>query len=513
MYIVTSEEMRRLDRQAIETVGLPALLLMENAGRAVADEVQQFIRNQPERRRTERWLVLAGKGNNGGDGLVAARHLQEAGIAVDVAYADSPARFGADLAFQHKTASRLGIPSFVYQPDTLPWNAYTGVIDALLGTGSSGAPRGRYASLIREANGSGLPIVAVDIPSGLNADTGELHDPCIRARLTVALAFLKRGLVQYPGAETAGEVVTRPIGIPSRFAEEAGIRTLLVTERVLESHLALTPGAERPADSHKGTYGHVLLAAGTHRMSGAGLLCARASLRAGCGLATWALPASLVPHLIGRLPEVMLAGLPDAGNGDWAEVSADEVLALAEDRDALALGPGMGRYADDSQWLRAIWEGARCPLLLDADALNMLADAPDFALWPRREAPTVLTPHPGEMARLAKLTTADVQRDRIGIARRYAQEHGVTLVLKGARTVVATPKGVVYVNTTGNPGMAKGGTGDVLSGVIASLLAQGMSAEQAAVYGVWRHGAAGDRAAEVRSSRDSLLASDLIENL
>lgn len=513
MYIVSSEEMRLLDRYTIEQIGLPAALLMENAGRAAAEEVLHWTSETSKSGRPQRWLVLAGKGNNGGDGLVAARHLQDAGIAVEVAYAEPPEEFSVDLAFQHEIAERLSIPSFVYRPDTISWGAYSGVLDALLGTGSKGDPRGPYAGLIREANASGLPILSLDIPSGLDADTGFLHDPCIRAKRTVALAFLKRGLIQYPGAEAAGDVVVRPIGIPTRFAELAGVRTLELNADTLASHLALDPLAERAADTHKGTYGHVLLAAGTHRMSGAGLLCARAALRSGCGLATWAVPASLVQHLIGRLPEVMLAGLPDAGHGDWAEVSADEVLALTEGRSALALGPGMGRYADDTQWLRAIWEGAACPLLLDADALNMLADATDFDEWPRREAATVLTPHPGEMARLANCTASDVQRDRIGIARRYAEERGVTLVLKGARTVVATPQGIVYVNKTGNPGMAKGGTGDALTGVIASLLAQGFSAEQAAAFGVWRHGTAGDLAAAKRPGRESLLASDLIEEL
>ncbi|WP_144936969.1 NAD(P)H-hydrate dehydratase [Paenibacillus sp. 32O-W] len=512
MYVVTSEEMRRLDGHTIQRIGLPALVLMENAGRAVAEEVLAVSRESAAKRR-QRWLVLAGKGNNGGDGLVAARHLIESGLDIDITLAEPAGLFSADMAVQHEIIGKLGIPMFNYKPGEIRWEVYDGVIDALLGTGTRGAPREPYAGLIREANASGLPIVAIDIPSGLDADTGMTHDPCICAVRTVALAFLKRGLVQPPGTGAAGRVVVRSIGIPVRLAEEQGIRTLLLDERTLSERLALDPRRGRPEDSHKGTFGHVLIAAGSLRMAGAGLLCANAALRAGCGLATWAMPASLVQHLLGRLPEAMLAGLPDAGHGDWAEVSAEQVLSLAEGRDALAIGPGMGRYGDDVQWLRAIWEGAQCPLLLDADALNMLADAPDFASWRKREAATVLTPHPGEMARLTGLSTAEVQRDRIGLARRYAEEHGVTLVLKGARTVVATPDGVVYVNTTGNPGMATGGTGDVLAGVIAGLLAQRLTAEQAAAFGVWLHGAAGDRAAAERSAPASILAGDLLRCL
>lgn len=248
-------------------------------------------------------------------------------------------------------------------------------------------------------------------------------------------------------------------------------------------------------------------------MSGAGLLCVHAALRAGCGLATWALPASFAPQAVGLVPEAMLASVADAGGRGWAGTEPQALLALAEGRSALALGPGLGRWPGDAEWLQAVWAGTRCPLVLDADALNALADAPDFAAWPRRAAPTVLTPHPGEMGRLTGAGIAGVQRDRIGAARSYAIEHGVVLVLKGARTVVAGPSGDVYINVTGNPGMSTGGAGDVLTGIIASLLAQGLSAEQAAAFGVYLHGAAGDRAAAKRPSPGSLLAGDIVDEL
>ncbi|WJH37073.1 NAD(P)H-hydrate dehydratase [Paenibacillus sp. CC-CFT747] len=514
MYIVTSEEMRKLDRHTIETIGLPALVLMENAGREIAREALELAREREAagHRLRKRWLILAGKGNNGGDGLVAVRHLLEAGVRAEVVYAEPPEALAGEAAVQRDIAARLGVPSFVYGTKEIPWDGYDGAIDALLGTGAKGAPRGPYAALIREANAAGVPVVAADVPSGLDADTGAVHEPCLRAERTVALAFLKRGLVQFPGAEAAGSVAVRPIGIPSALAEEHGVRVQLVTEAVL-AELGLDVSRKRSADSHKGSYGHALIAAGTQRMSGAGLLCAKAALRTGCGLATWAVPASLAPHLLGRLPEAMLAGIADAGHGDWTHVAADAITALAAERDALAIGPGMGRYAEDAQWLREIWEGADCPLLLDADALNMLAEASDFASWPRREAGTVLTPHPGEMARLAGTTTAEVQKDRIGHASRYASEHGVTLVLKEARTVIAAPDGRVYLNPTGNAAMAKGGSGDVLSGVIVSLLAQGLSDVQAACFGVYLHGLAGDRAAASRLTDSSLLPGDLVEHL
>ncbi|WP_027094654.1 bifunctional ADP-dependent NAD(P)H-hydrate dehydratase/NAD(P)H-hydrate epimerase [Cohnella thermotolerans] len=514
MYLVTSEEMRRVDRYTIDTIGIPSLVLMENAGRAIAEEAFRLL--GPGR---AKWAVLVGKGNNGGDGLVCARHLAEFGHEAEVVYAVPPEQLTGEAAVQRDIAARLGLPARTYAPGGIDWREYGGIVDALLGTGTAGAPREPYASLIREANASGLPIVAADIPSGLNADTGEAAEPCVRAAATVALAMMKRGLLLYPGAEMAGRVVVRAIGIPETAAATLGVKAFVLNERTLREKLGLDWPLRRAADTHKGTYGHALVAAGSRAMSGAGLLAAKAALRAGCGLVSWALPASLAAPLLGRLPEAMLLGVPDEGRGDWSAAAPEELAALAEGKRALVIGPGLGRFEGDASWLRTVWEATDgVPLVVDADALNMLASAgrdggEAFAAWPRRTAPVVLTPHPGEMARLAGLSVPEVQRDRIGLAQRFAERHGVTLALKGARTVVAAPDGTVYVNTTGNPGMATGGSGDVLAGIVGSLLAQGLDAVQAAAAGVYMHGAAGDRAAAARTSAASLLAGDIIESL
>lgn len=551
MKFVTSEQMRAIDRHAIEQIGIPAVALMENAGRAIAEEVLALCQlrregrlpEHPEERIRERhaaaigrgrdpdsdseekekektaehWLILVGKGNNGGDGLVCARHLADAGVQVSLLYAEEPERLGGEAGLQHRIAAALGLPGEAYTPGAVAAarsRGVTGIVDALLGTGAKGAPRGAYASLIREANESRLPIVAADIPSGLDADTGAVHDPCIQARITVCLAFLKAGLTQYPGARAAGDVVVRDIGIPRALppgiAAKAGV---LLTRQALRGELGVDPDRRREADGHKGTYGHVLLAAGSLTMSGAGLLAARAALRAGSGLVTWALPEALLPHVLGAVPELMLA--PAGGEaGAWDAAAAPELLRLLAARDVLAVGPGLGRFPGEDGFLRAVWEGAPRPLVVDADALNILAAANGLAAWQRRDAATILTPHPGEMARLAGLSTAEVQRDRIGLARRFAMQHGVTLVLKGARTVVAAPDGRVFVNVTGHPGMATGGSGDVLTGLIAGLLAQGLDAVQAAAFGVYLHGRAGERAAAARTGNPaSLLAGDLIEAL
>jgi NAD(P)H-hydrate epimerase len=479
---------------------------MENAGREVAKAAETFFGKQKKS-----WLVLAGKGNNGGDALVAARHLTEWGHRTEIVFAENPNKLRGDAAVQCRIANNLGIPMLEYGEQGIKWSEFDGIIDGLLGTGTSGPPREPYAALIREANSAGVPIVSIDIPSGLNADTGTVYEPCIGAAVTVTLAFLKRGLVQYPGKAVSGEVQIAPIGIPEAFADKHGVKTYLITERVLSERLGAKWTIPREADSHKGTYGHVLVAAGSRKMSGAGLLCTAAALRSGCGLATWAVPDKLADAVTGCVPEAMLAPVEDGGTGDWTTIPAQEVLSLAVGKDAVAAGPGMGRFPDGEKWVQALWEGVQGSLLLDADALNMMAEA-DYEKWPRRKAPTVLTPHPGEFARLLKRPVQEIQADRIGAASELAERLGVTLVLKGAQTVIATPEGAAFVNTTGNPGMATGGTGDVLAGMIAGLLAQGYDGPQAACLGVYLHGRAGDEAA-ARLGQSALIAGDLLDRL
>ncbi|BCJ86856.1 NAD(P)H-hydrate dehydratase [Effusibacillus dendaii] len=510
MHVVTSQEMRQLDHHTIDKIGIPALVLMENAGRETARVAADYFAKRAGADRKGRWLILAGKGNNGADAVVAARHLAEWGHHAEVVYAEPPETLRGDAAVQRDIAVRLGISCQLYQPDTIEWQRFDAVLDGLLGTGSKGAPRGPYAALIREANKSGLPILAVDIPSGLDADNGSLNAPCIRAEHTITFAFPKRGLVQQPGIGAAGQLTVVPIGIPAGLADQLGVKTFLLYEHTLRERLGVDPARPRQPNTHKGTYGHVLVAAGSRRMSGAGILCTKAALRSGCGLVTWAVPDHLLESLIGHVPEAMLAGVADEKRGDWSAVSPHELLALMEGKQAVVIGPGIGRFSEDFDWMKALWEGAACPLVIDADGLNMLAD--HLQKWPRRQAATVLTPHPGEMSRLMNLSVREIQADRIGTATQYAVEFGVTLVLKGAQTVIATPDGTAFVNTTGNPGMATGGMGDVLAGLIAGLLAQGHEAKQAACLGVWLHGRAGDQAAE-KIGQNALLAGDLIHFL
>lgn len=555
MYVVTADQMRELDEHVIGSWGVPSVSLMENAGKALAEEVLHLCQNRHSKEQihdgnapfsnkakeafnwwkgtrgqicsdgslrgekvsAEHWYILVGKGNNGGDGLVAARHLWEAGIGITLVFAGSPKELREDALLEYHTAEAIGIPSIVYtRQGKMVFSGGTGIIDALLGTGSKGAPRDTYASLIQAANDSGLPIVSADIPSGLNADTGTLYEPHIRAELTVCFALLKRGLTQFPGAEAAGQIKVRSIGIPPQLAEGRYRETVyLLTEDVLSEKLKVDLAQRRMEDGHKGTYGHVLLVAGTLPMSGAGLLSSRAALRSGCGLATWALPSGLLPHVIGAVPELMLAPAADGPQGTWNRDSAQNVIKLAQSRDVIAIGPGLGRFEEDTAWLRQIFEETDIPMVIDADGLNMLSEAGAdfFKHLESRKAPVILTPHPGEMARLIGMSTKDIQQNRIEHALSYSVKTGVTLVLKGSRTVIATPEGKAYINMTGHAGMGTGGTGDALTGVIASLLAQGYSAEQAAAFGVYLHGKAGEAAAMMRSHPAGVTAGDLTDCL
>ncbi|GGD57401.1 NAD(P)H-hydrate dehydratase [Paenibacillus nasutitermitis] len=541
-YLVTAQEMREMDRHAIEETGFPAMVLMENAGRAIAEEAAKLAGEWNKTSTTDRktngfrWLILAGKGNNGGDGLVCARHLTDLGHEAAILYAAHPDSLQAEAAQQRDIVRKLGLAELTLGTNgqdlqKIDWNQWDGIIDALLGTGSSGKPREPYASLIRAANESGLPIVSADIPSGLDADTGSVSEPCIRAALTVALAFCKRGLMQYPGAASAGKVVVRAIGMAADSPNLIGVNTYLLNKMGLSRRLGLEIPFNREQDTHKGTYGHTLIMAGSAQMSGAGLLCTRAALRGGSGLVTWMLPGQLIPMLTGLQPEAILRGLDDGGSGQWSSVQTAELLQTAKNKQAVVIGPGFGRWDGDVSWLRELLEGIGAPVVLDADALNMWADyIKETAVIPRRAGAepekgdavrylagrkglTIITPHPAEMARLCGLNTAEVQGDRIGISRQFSREQQVIVVLKGARTVIAAPDGDVYVNTTGNPGMATGGSGDVLAGIIGSLLAQGLEGIQAAALGVYSHGLAGDRAAAARPSNASLIAGDIIEAL
>lgn len=502
--VFTAEEMRRLDRRAIDTLGIPGATLMENAGRGTADEIGRLL---PRGGRGAHVVVVCGKGGNGGDGFVVARRLKQVGARVTVWLTAHPEGIGGDAGVKLRAMRRSGLRPVVVEDGQRLAEALGGadvVVDALLGTGARGAPSGETAAAIAAINASQRRVVSLDIPSGLPADGGPPEGPAVRADVTTTFAGLKRGLVTGAGLDWAGRVVVVDIGVPASEVRR-GVTTFVLEAADVARHLP-----PRPHSAHKGTYGRLLIVAGSVGKTGAAALAARAAMRAGAGLVTVATPASQQPIVAALLLEAMTEPVPETPARSVA-LKAREILdELAGARDAVAVGPGLGLDDDTQALARELAHDLRRPLVLDADALTALAGRLDTL----RGAPALrcLTPHPGELARMLGRSVADVERDRIETARAFATTYRVYLVLKGAGTVIAEPDGEVCVNPTGNPGMASGGTGDVLTGIIGALLARGLDPNAAVRTGVYLHGRAGDIAAG-RVGEEALIASDVIAAL
>ncbi|MHB1844128.1 MAG: NAD(P)H-hydrate dehydratase [Deltaproteobacteria bacterium] len=493
MRIHSAAEVKELDRIATGELGVSLSALMEAAGAAVAQAASARLRPGGG------CVVYAGPGNNGGDGFVAARLLREGGARVTIWLAGDPAKVtgAAKRALEQLGGPVLGGPPPALGPSDL-------AIDALLGTGLSRPPAERFTQAIEamaRGRALGARVVSVDVPTGLDADRGVPLGACVQADVTVTMAVSKRGLCLEPGASLAGELVVADIGIPA--AALARLRPS--AELLLEPEVRVL-FAPRPRDGHKGLFGHLLVVAGSPGKAGAAALCVRGALRGGAGLVTLAARPEVALSLWATAPEAMGLALPGEGPLSLADLPA--LRAAAEGKRALALGPGIPRGPETSALLGDLLSAFEGPALLDADALNAVAQ--DLAALGRAKGPLVLTPHPGEMARLAGQTIAEVQADRLGVALRFARAHGVVVVLKGARTVVAAPDGELSIVPTGNPGMSTGGTGDALAGLIGALLAQGLPPRDAARAGAYVHGLAGDLAARRRGER-GLIAGDVCE--
>ena len=506
MLVVTAEQMRLMDRLTIEKYGVPGLTLMERAGEAVTQSIlERFARNAKKG-----VLIVAGKGNNGGDGLVVARLLKKKRIPCEVVLLARAEELSIDAA--HNLRAFLKLKGKVKEISAegldllsarMSKNAL--IVDAILGTGIKNEVRGFFADAITLINAAGLPVVAVDIPSGLDTDKGEPLGAAIQAEMTVALGFPKLGEVIYPGVKYSGDLAVADIGLDERAVTEVSPQTELL-ER--EGIRWLVP--RREPDSHKGSYGHLLIIAGSRGKSGAAILASRAAMRSGAGLATLAAPRSLNNIFAGALVEVMTEPLRDSAAEEIEPLSDDEWRRMLERKDALLFGPGIGISHATQNILRWLLRNLAVPWVIDADGLNNLVLEIDRLRHAR--TPPVLTPHPGEMARLTGKSTAQVNADRVGIARSFAVEHRCYLVLKGARSVIATPDGRIFINPTGNPGMASAGMGDVLAGILTALLGQGLSPEDAMKLGVYLHGFVGDTVAGTKGPI-GLIASDIIDGL
>jgi NAD(P)H-hydrate epimerase len=508
MEVVTGEQMRRIDRHAIEDAGIPSLQLMEAAGRGVA---QALLEDYPDAA-SRGVVVLCGKGNNGGDGLVASRYLARAGVTPRVLLLARAADLQGDAAHNYRAAGKYGL-EVREVPDEGAWAtaqlvlAETAIVlDAILGTGATGGARDLARAVIRDLNRRRCSVVAVDLPSGIDADRAEVEGSALRAERTYTLCRPKLALVLDPGAVYAGAVRVIPIGIPDEV-----VRRVPTELEWIERTTAASLLPRRAAASHKGDYGHLLAVAGSRDRSGAAVLLARGALRSGAGLVTVATPASAQSRIAAQQAEVMTAPLAETVDGTLASAAVEAVLELASRRTALALGPGLGTDSQTRDAVRGIVGGCRVPLVLDADALNALAGTA-IARLPEFSRPVVLTPHPGEAARLLGVTTGDVQADRLDAARRLARDTGAVALLKGRQSIVARPDGRAAINASGNPGLATGGTGDVLTGMIGAFLARRLDGWQAARLAAYVHGDAGDRAA-ARRGQDGLIASDVVDEL
>ena len=505
--VVTAAQMQELERRTIGEGRIPATTLMELAGSGVAACIEQWVGTVSGKTIT----VVCGKGNNGGDGFVAARLLRRRRANVRVLTMASLSELSRDAALMYRQFVKVAGKSSVIpyrSKDTaraLLQESHL-LVDALLGTGLSSAVTGRYGEVIESMNEVNRPVVAIDLPSGLHADTGTAFGQAVRASLTVTFGLPKTGLYQNQGIDLSGNINLVDIGIPPSYVDAIKSHVTVITPQWVQGCL---PRRER--SGHKGTYGHAGIIAGSIGKTGAAALAAQAALRIGAGLVTVATPSSVNDILEAKLLEVMTLPMPETKARTLSRAALDRLLAFMTTRDAVAIGPGLSTHHETVELVQALTARLDRPAVLDADALNALTGR--TAILASCKTPPIITPHPGEMARLeAEATSQTVNRDRIGTATRFARERGLFVILKGARTIIARPDGAVAICPTGNPGMATAGTGDVLTGMVVGLLAQGLPSWEAACTATYLHGAAGDLAAAMKGEV-GMIAGDLLEHI
>jgi hydroxyethylthiazole kinase-like uncharacterized protein yjeF len=506
--VATAKEMQEIDRVTIEKSGIAGIVLMERAGLSVVSKVCQLY---PDRK----VMVLCGSGNNGGDGFVIARELHNQGKDVEV-YAVRPGKLKGDAKTNYSVAKKYGVNILFINKflalDSKRITPNTVVVDALLGTGLQNEIRKPLSDVIDKVNDLRCPVIAVDIPSGISSDSGQIMGYAVKADHTVTFGLPKRGHLLFPGADYAGQLFVEDIGFPTRLLDSNTVRVSLVQKT---DAVALLP--QRARYSHKGSYGHVLFVAGSKGKTGAALMAARACLKAGAGLVTIGVPESLVNAFQSRVTEEMILPLADNGSGTVSYTAADTILKFLKNRGSvLAIGPGLSVNNEIAGLVRRLVAESGVPMVMDADGLNALAGK--TGILKKSRAPLILTPHTGEMARLLNQGSGirdqrdHIEQDRINSAVSFAKKTKTYLVLKGAPTVTASPDGNAFINTSGNPGMATAGTGDVLTGMISAFLAQKMDPLEATILGVYMHGLTGDAVAG-KKGQHSLIASDIIRDI
>ncbi len=508
MKVATAEEMQELDRKAIETYRIPGMILMENAGKGAAEVISNTFPDIYKKK----IAIIAGKGNNGGDGFVIARYLLNQGVSVKVYLLTDPKGLRGDAEtnlniFQRMKGEVIPVPSSKdYVKIKKDLEKFDVLVDGIFGTGLDAEVRGYYREVIDHLNTLQRPIVAVDIPSGLNANTGKPFGTAIRASLTITFGLPKMGHLIPPGIDYVGKVKVIDIGIPKRLVEEEKIPTYLLEKNEIMKWLSIP----RNLDTHKGDYGHLLVIAGSVGKTGAAAMACQAALRMGAGLVTLAIPKSLNGIMEMKLTEVMTEPLPETPKQTLSLRAFSTITRLCENKRAVIIGPGLGTFKETQSLVLKLVKALNLPIILDADGLTALATQPK--ILPVTNRSLILTPHPGEMARLIRSQVKEVLEDRIGLSRSFSQSQHVHLVLKGHPTLISTPKGELFINPTGNPGMASGGTGDVLTGMIGGLVCQGFDILPSLQMAVYLHGMAGDVGAQERGEK-SLIATDIIERI
>jgi NAD(P)H-hydrate epimerase len=507
MKVLTSQQMKEIDRKTIEEIGIPGPVLMENAGLKIV----KVIRARFPEIQKEKVLIVAGKGNNGGDGLVVARHLWNRGGRPKVLLLAAKQDVKGDAALNLGIADKIGV-EIVEILSAEDWKKHKRelsaarlIVDAIFGTGLMNPAGGIYATAIEDINKAKAYKVAIDIPSGLSSDTFQIIGPAVRADLTVTLGAPKISHVFPPAEDWVGELVIADISLPPFLFEDENLKLEVIEKQALMPYFK-----RRQRDSHKGTYGHLLILAGSLGKTGAAVMAGKAALRAGAGLVTVGTAQSCLPIIARSMMELMTEPLPETKEKTIAKEAVSKAVKLLPTKDALLIGPGISTHPSTADFVLSLLSKVKCPVVIDADALNVLAGHLDVLKSLAGRA--VLTPHPGEFARLLGLSVKNVLDNRLELLPQFAEKYRVYLVLKGYRTLIANPRGKVYINPTGNPGMASGGSGDVLSGMIASLIIQEKDVLGATLAAVYLHGLSGDIGAD-RLGERSLVAGDLIRYL
>jgi ADP-dependent NAD(P)H-hydrate dehydratase / NAD(P)H-hydrate epimerase len=509
MYLVTAQEMRAFDATAIQDYGIPGVVLMENAGRTTFHILKKHLGGDL---RDLRVSVIAGPGNNGGDGYVIARYLINHGASVHTFLLSPRDKIQGDALINLKVLEKMTSHVFpITDGETMKqaaqmWQESEVIIDAILGTGLASDVRSPYREAILEVNNTSAIILSVDLPSGLDADTGRILGCAVRADITATYGFRKLGMALHPGREHCGSIEVVDISIPLPAVEKKPPKAILYAHPQAELYRRLRMDSE----AHKGRFGHLVIIGGSPGKTGAPSMAAWAASRVGAGLVTVGVPASLNPILETKLTEEMTEPLPESIPGYLGVSAVDRILSLAEGKRCVAIGPGLSTEHDIPEMIERILSAHSGWVVIDADGLNALSGR--MEILKTTNAQVVLTPHPGEMGRLVGKSAAEIQDDRVGITKKLAADYGVWVILKGARTITASPNGIIFINTTGNPWMASGGQGDVLTGILAGLLVQGIPPEEALPFGVYIHGLAADKLVD-RIGPAPVTATDVLEEI